>query len=79
MMIQKWVVLLQESGTIQKWLGYNDLGTDTGCDFRNAIRYNTEMQARNALTMLQRRRRWPQARIMGALEEESRETRKVRF
>lgn len=69
MRVQRYIVLLKDDGKTQVWLGYNDLGRIGSCDYKNATRYESWLQAYVALCAVGRVRRWPDAKILATMEE----------
>jgi hypothetical protein len=68
MMVQKFIVLLDERHGKQVWLAYNTLGRIGNAVFSEAFRYETYEQAKQALASVRRQRNWPNAKVMGTTE-----------
>ena len=64
MIVQKYIVMLSETPSMQMFLAYDDLGRIGNATYEQAFRYDTEQQARCALRAVRRIRAFADAKIL---------------
>lgn len=70
MIAQKYIVLLSETESSQTWLGYDRLGRIGKATYGEAFRYDSEIQAKQALRKVQMMHSYPNAKILGTTVSE---------
>lgn len=69
MVVQKYIVMLDESPTRQVFLAYDDMGRISNASSDLAFQYDSYRQAKAAIAAVRRVRRWPNARVLGVIVE----------